>query len=196
LENDGSGDPARLVARIHGGDASAEDEFVARYSDPLRRMLRSITPNPATVEDLHQETFAIVLCRLRRRGLNEPDLLGQFVRQTARKLLLSQGRKQRGSRMRGFDVHEADTLVDPAPGPLARVIHEEARGLVLSAIERVRPERYRQILRRYYIDEEPKEAICSDLGLSDRHFNRVLFRARRRFRAEVADDAAILFRKS
>ena len=42
--------------------------------------------------------------------------------------------------------------------------------------------RDRQVLFRFYIAEENKEDICSDLGLSSLHFNRVLFRARERFR--------------
>lgn len=184
---------ARLVARIKAGDATAEDEFVLLYSGPIQRMLRLITGNAYAADDLHQETFAIVLCRLRQRGLRDPARLGQFVRQTARKLSLSHGRQQRGWRERAINTEEVEMVVDPAPGPLALVIHDEARALVLRAIERVRPERYRQILRHYYIEEESKETICAALGLSDRHFHRVLFRARRRFRDELPDELAILF---
>jgi hypothetical protein len=37
-------------------------------------------------------------------------------------------------------------------------------------------------LVRYYLDDESKEEICAALGLSDEHFNRVIFRAKNRFR--------------
>ena len=43
-------------------------------------------------------------------------------------------------------------------------------------------DRDREILSRYYIADENKEDICRDLELSDLHFNRVLFRARQRYR--------------
>ena len=43
-------------------------------------------------------------------------------------------------------------------------------------------DRDREILSRYYIADEAKEDICRDLELSDLHFNRVLFRARQRYR--------------
>jgi RNA polymerase sigma-70 factor (ECF subfamily) len=43
-------------------------------------------------------------------------------------------------------------------------------------------DRDRQILYRFYIAEEDKERICADLELSSLHFNRVLFRARQRFK--------------
>jgi RNA polymerase sigma-70 factor, ECF subfamily len=43
-------------------------------------------------------------------------------------------------------------------------------------------DRDRQILFRFYIAEEEKERICADLCLTGLHFNRVLFRARARYR--------------
>jgi RNA polymerase sigma-70 factor, ECF subfamily len=43
-------------------------------------------------------------------------------------------------------------------------------------------ERDRQILYRFYIAEEDKDRICADLQLSSLHFNRVLHRARERYR--------------
>ena len=43
-------------------------------------------------------------------------------------------------------------------------------------------ERDRQILFRFYIAEDEKEAICRDLRSASLHFNRVLFRARERYR--------------
>jgi DNA-directed RNA polymerase specialized sigma24 family protein len=43
--------------------------------------------------------------------------------------------------------------------------------------------RDRDVLIRFYLNDESKEDICAALGLSDEHFNRVIFRARNRFRA-------------
>ena len=45
--------------------------------------------------------------------------------------------------------------------------------------------RDREILQRFYVQEEDKERICNDLHLDGAHFNRVLFRARERFRELV-----------
>ena len=46
----------------------------------------------------------------------------------------------------------------------------------------VSSDRDREILFRFYLAEDDKERICRDLGLTAVHFNRVLFRARERFR--------------
>jgi len=43
-------------------------------------------------------------------------------------------------------------------------------------------ERDRDLLVRFYLNDEAKEEICRELRLSEQHFNRVIFRARNRFR--------------
>jgi RNA polymerase sigma-70 factor (ECF subfamily) len=58
---------------------------------------------------------------------------------------------------------------------------KDQRELVRSAVAGVTPVRYRQLLSRYYLEEEAKESICREMGLTAVHFNRVLFRARRTF---------------
>ena len=42
--------------------------------------------------------------------------------------------------------------------------------------------RDRDLLLRYYVHEEEKPEICRALGLDSLHFNRVLYRAKQRFR--------------
>jgi DNA-directed RNA polymerase specialized sigma24 family protein len=45
--------------------------------------------------------------------------------------------------------------------------------------------RDREVLVRFYLDDEDKGKICRELKLSEDHFNRVIFRARNRFRELV-----------
>ena len=67
-------------------------------------------------------------------------------------------------------------------GPQQIADRDEVAKIVHQVISTMRSRRDRMLLLRYYIAEEEKELICSDLNLSHLHFNRVLFRARRRFR--------------
>ena len=52
-------------------------------------------------------------------------------------------------------------------------------------------DRDRQILERFLVYEEDKDDICEDLGLDTVQFNKILHRARKRFkelaRASLAD---------
>jgi hypothetical protein len=49
-------------------------------------------------------------------------------------------------------------------------------------LEEMPATRDRELLVRFYLNDEEKDAICRELNLSQEHFNRVIFRARNRFR--------------
>ncbi len=172
---------AELVRRIRSAERSAEEELVTRYSRGVLLHLKRMTRDPSLADDLHQETFRVVLEKLRRQGLEQPERLAGFVLGTARNLFLGDYRKRT---RRGLDqdpVDPADTA-DTAPGQLARVLQREEAQVVQRLIHELGSERDRQLLLRFYVAEEDKDRICADLGLSALHFNRVLFRARQRLK--------------
>ena len=70
---------------------------------------------------------------------------------------------------------------DSPVGPLRLIASERSR-LVRDLVGQLEVERDRQIILRFYLTEEDKASICEDLGLSSLHFNRVLHRARQRYR--------------
>lgn len=171
-----------LVERIACGDAAAESALVDRYSRVLTFFLRRQTHDLALADDLHQETFCIVLLRLRRSRLGEPEKLANFLYRTARNLVIAQYRK--AARQQTFTAEEGieRTVEKKAPSPLDSVLLHEQASLVRQMIEEIKSQRDRELLYRYYVAEEEKEALCSDLDLSHRHFDRVLFRARQRLK--------------
>jgi RNA polymerase sigma factor (sigma-70 family) len=179
-ENANAAAASELVRRIRAGDAEAENELVRHYGPKMMRMLEALTRNRWVAEDVHQEAFAIVIVRLRARGLEDPDALGQFLRQTARTLVMAGNRRKRRRQQTEVEGKPLEEYVDPEPGQLTRVLRAEEYELLCTAIAGIRPPRYRQLLRSFYLQSEPKELICESLGLSPTHFNRVLFRARRR----------------
>lgn len=73
-------------------------------------------------------------------------------------------------------------LPSPEPTPLESVLRSERAVIVRRVLAEMASERDRQILFRFYVAEDEKDEICNDLGLTSLHFNRVLFRARERFR--------------
>ncbi len=85
---------ASLVARIAAGDAAAETEMLERYSCGLLLMLRRMTGRPDLADDLHQDTFQMVLERLRGKGLAKPERLAGFLNRTARNLFIADYRKK------------------------------------------------------------------------------------------------------
>ncbi|HVR11277.1 MAG TPA: sigma-70 family RNA polymerase sigma factor [Thermoanaerobaculia bacterium] len=181
-ESDEGEAAAGLARRIAAGDAAAEAQLVARYSRGVFYLLRRLGAPPEVADDLHQETFRIVLERLRRNSLAEPAGLVGFLRGTARNLVLAERRKDFRQRTDKVDPVDLAAAPDPSPSQLHSVLHDEQAALVRRLIGELATDRDRQILLRFYVGEEDKGRICDDLGMDSLHFNRVLFRARQRFK--------------
>jgi RNA polymerase sigma-70 factor (ECF subfamily) len=75
-----------------------------------------------------------------------------------------------------------ELVPDEGAGPFENVSREQVRRAVGVLLNELGTARDREILTRLYLDDEDKEAICAALGVDSTHFNRVLFRAKQRFR--------------
>lgn len=170
-----------LVQRIVGGDTAAETELVQRYSRGIHYLLRHLTRDATLSEDLHQETFRVVLEKVRAGEIRQPERLTAFIRGIARNLWIGEWRK-RGRRPDEEPVDSVQEPSDPSPGILSEAVKKEDRIRVRHLLKELGSHRDREILFRFYIAEEPKETLCVSLGLSSSQFNVVLFRARQRFR--------------
>lgn len=173
-------DPAELARRIAAGDRGAESDLVAHFGRGVRVLLRHLTQDGARADDLFQETFRRAIEKIRAAEVREPERLAAFLAGLARNLAIADFRRQRAHPATELDaVPEPEA---PAPDPLAATLRRDEARLVRRLLARLEPERDRQVLFRFYLAEEPKERICADFGLSSLHFNRVIHRARERFR--------------
>jgi RNA polymerase sigma-70 factor (ECF subfamily) len=180
------GGAAELVRRIQAGDPAAESELVARFSRGLLLMLRHLARDPTLADDLHQETFALVLAKIRRGEVREPERLAGFLRSTARNLFIADRRKEaRYSSLDGDGEEDELRRPEPAdrgPAPLDRFLADEEARQVRRLLDELRFDRDRQLLFRFYLSDDDKEEICADLGVDPDRFNQILFRARERLR--------------
>jgi RNA polymerase sigma-70 factor (ECF subfamily) len=150
-------------------------------------MLRRLAQNPALADDLHQETLALVVEKVRRGEVREPEKLAGFIRSTARNLFIADRRKE--ARYRPLDDGDDEegprpvvTLVDRGPAPLDKVLAGEEARQVQRLLGELRYDRDRQVLLRFYLSDDSKEEICAALGIEPERFNVILFRARERLR--------------
>src|SRR5262245_5621804 len=114
---------AVLARRIVAGDAAAEGDLVERYSRGVRFLLSELTRDRARTDDLHQETFRLVLQKVRAGELREPEKLPGFIRQIAKNLFIEDYRK--AARRATEDLETAPQPADPSPDQLAQVLKEE-----------------------------------------------------------------------
>jgi RNA polymerase sigma factor (sigma-70 family) len=171
----------RLANGVSGGDMAAETELVRFYERGVLMILTRVTGDPELARDLCQDTFVIVLKRLRASPLEEPARLAAFIAQTARNLAIAE--KRRDSRRRTDpDSEVVNATADDAPSREQVSEAESAASAVRRLLQGLKSTRDRAAIVRYYLDEESKEKICTDLGLTELQFNLVLFRARDRLR--------------
>lgn len=132
-------------------------------------------------EDLFQDTFRLALEKLRRGELREPAKLPGYLAQIARSLAIEHYRKAT-RRKTDADSDAVFAAVSPGAGALSDLMARENAALVRRAIQDLGNDRDRQILLRFYIAEEDKDRIAADFGLTSLQFNRVLHRARQRYK--------------
>jgi RNA polymerase sigma-70 factor, ECF subfamily len=176
-----AGHAADLVRRICAGDRQAEAELVERYGRGVMMIVRRAARNAAVSDDLYQDTFRIALEKIRQGDLRDSEKLSAFICSVARNLVIEYFR--RTARHDSLtEIAEADRPQYAAPNQLDALLQQEKAAIVRQVIDELPTDRDRQVLLRYYIEEHEKEQICADLGLTSLHFNRVLHRARERYR--------------
>lgn len=173
-------DASALATRIRAGDRSAEAEMVTRFGPGVAATLRRATGRRMLAEDLYQEAFQLAIAKIRRGELREPAKLPGFLCHLARNLALGHFRRDR--QQQGGDLLDALGCPDPGPSPLDRLLADERAAQIRDVLAGLGSERDRKLLFLLYIREEDREHLCELMGLTPLHFNRVLFRARQRYR--------------
>ena len=170
-----------LVTRVRNGDLRAETEIVERYNRGLRFLLRRKTRDRQTAEDFLQETWALALEKLRANGIMDPARLAGYLTGIANNLVYSDVRRINRQRT-SVNTEIIDLIADDSSSPFSEISRAEVCAHVRALLDDLGQERDREILRRFYVKEEDKESICKSLQVDSTHFNRVLFRARQRFK--------------
>ena len=171
-----------FVSRIMAGDRQAEAELIDSYGRGVRIIIRRAGAGATIIDDLCQETFRIVLEKIRRGDIREPERLSGFIRGVAKNLVSEHYR--RVARQESLTDTEGDigALTSSAPNPLERLLQKEKARLVWRVLGEMSNKRHIQVILRYHLAEDTKEQICADLGLTSLQFNVVLHRARERYR--------------
>lgn len=169
------------VRRIVARDADADSELVRRYEEGIAIIINRIVRNESVTQDLSQETFRIVLEKIRDGSVREPKRISGFICSVARNLAIDHMRKMR----RVTNIEDVDNLRpirDPQPSPVEDLLRRERAEMVRRALGELKSERDREVIFRYYIAEEDKSQICAVLGLNSQQFNSIIFRALKRYK--------------
>jgi RNA polymerase sigma-70 factor (ECF subfamily) len=167
------------VERLRDGDRPTEHHFVAYFEQLLRIKLRSRTLTSDKVEDLRQETFIRVIAALRRDGgVRQPERFGAFVNSICNNVLLEYYRSSsKNQPMEDAHLEIPDKVLDLEGMLITKQSSEHVRRILEEM-----PQRDRDLLRRIFLEEKDKDAVCQEFGV-DREYLRVLVhRAKDKFR--------------
>ncbi len=177
--------PVEMLPAVSDVPASLLDpvsHLAAVYRDypGLRALILRRVRDPEAAADILQDAAVTTLEKLRRGEIAHPENVGGYLYRVALNHLRNHRRKDRSA------LSSADAL-DELPAAENDAGWENVRGrqwatAARQMLEEMPVARDREVLVRFYLDDEDRETICRELRLSEEHFNRVIFRARNRFR--------------
>ncbi len=179
---------AAIVTAALGGDRKAESSMVSALRPGVLAVLRfGAFHRWIDAEDLTQETLQVVVERVRARTIDDPRKVFAFAAATARNLALNQARKVLRQQT-VVDSELVDELAQNLEMEQSDLSESDDRHLaqaVMALLDELPTQRDRQVLVRFYLDGVDKQQLCHELGLSPKHFDRVVMRARSRLRTII-----------
>lgn len=172
-------DFASLVERIRLAEPQGMEELYRIFSRGVRYYLcRQL--GTQELEDKVHDTFLIVVQAIRRGDLREPERLMGFIRTVVRRQVAAHIESAVHTRREQLDLETGATLADANEGPEETAIVLQKAEL-MEKILRGLNKRDREILTRFYLDEQPQEKICEEMNLTDTQFRLLKSRAKTRF---------------
>ncbi|MBL8231070.1 MAG: sigma-70 family RNA polymerase sigma factor [Bryobacterales bacterium] len=172
-------DYGALVERIRTADPMGMEDLYRIFSRGVRYYLcRQL--GSQELEDKVHDTFLIVVQAIRRGDLREPERLMGFIRTVVRRQVAAHIENAVHNRRDQLDLEMGATLADFNEGPEQTAIVQQKAEL-MEKILRGLNKRDREILTRFYLDEQPQEQICEEMQLTDTQFRLLKSRAKTRF---------------
>jgi len=170
---------AQLVERIRGGETDGMEELYRLFSRGIRFYLcRQL--GPQELDDKVHDTFVVVVQAIRRGELREPQRLMGFVRTIVRRQVAAHIDRVVHVRREQMDMEATTRIADPQGNPEEAAIFRQRKDLIKRVLDELSC-RDREILTRFYLNEQGQEQICSEMDLTETQFRLLKSRAKARF---------------
>ena len=155
------------------------EELYKTFSTGIRFLLyRQL--GPQDLDDKVHDVFVIITEAICNGELREPDRLMGYVHTVVRRQVASHIDRAIHLRRCKVDVDFQEFVSDKRPDPEREAIERQNLGLAMRVLRSI-PKRDREVLTRFYLDEEPVEEICRAMDLSETQFRLIKSRAKARF---------------
>jgi RNA polymerase sigma-70 factor (ECF subfamily) len=168
-----------LVERIATGDPSAMEDLYRIFSKGVRFYLcRQL--GPQDLDDKVHDIFLIITQAIQKGELRDPDRLMGYVRTIVRRQVAAHIDSVVQARRNQVDLDGGLPLSDHQPNPERSLIQQQNTALakrILNSLQK----RDREVLTRFYLQEQPPEQICREMNLTETQFRLIKSRAKARF---------------
>ena len=175
--------PLEALGSMEATDSTAggsDEQAILRNMAGLRAQLARVTGNIELASDLLHDAVVTALQKLRAGEISDPTHLDGYVYRVALNHFRNYRRKDKSR------LETSEDIPEPSDETESRVVTDvevaQWSRLVKQVLQEVHLVRDRELLVRFYLQEESKEDLCRAFGLTELHFNRVIHRARDRFR--------------
>jgi RNA polymerase sigma-70 factor (ECF subfamily) len=168
-----------LVEQIKAGEDAGMEHLYKLFSRGIRYYLcRQL--GPQELEDKVHDTFLIVVNAIRKGDLREPERLMGFVRTVVRRQVAAYIEQAVHNRREQADLESGIAVADRTQNPEQEAIIRQKAELMKSALDAL-SQRDRDILVRFYLQEQPQEQICREMSLTETQFRLLKSRAKAKF---------------
>ncbi len=172
-------DWADVVERIRIDDQSAVEELYSVFARGIRYYLcRQL--GPQDLDDRVHDCFLVVIQAIKKGDLREPERLMGFVRTIVRRQIAGFIEGMVETRKKQIDIEFGNLIPDEALNPENTAISKQ-HGEIAARILKTISSRDREILTRFYIQEQDQEQICREMRLTDTQFRLMKSRAKAKF---------------
>jgi RNA polymerase sigma-70 factor, ECF subfamily len=165
-----------LVERLRNGEQSAMEDLYRVFSDGIRFYLwRQLGAQDLT--DRVHDLFLIVTESIQSGELREPERLMGYVRTVVRRQVAGHIHNARQQRRNWFQLDGGPALLDHRPSPEHYVIRRQYNDVALRILSTMR-HREREVLVRFYLQEQAAAEICDEMELTQTQFRLLKSRAK------------------
>jgi RNA polymerase sigma-70 factor, ECF subfamily len=170
---------ALLVERIRSDDPEGMEELYRVFSKGIRYFLcRQL--GPQDLDDKVHDAFLVIAQAIHRGDLREPVRLMGYVRTVVRRQVAAHIESAVHSRRTEIELDPAIAMADRQSTPEQIAIDHQHEELALRMLNSV-SKRDREILIRFYLQEQSQEEICREMKLTETQFRLIKSRAKARF---------------
>jgi RNA polymerase sigma-70 factor (ECF subfamily) len=168
-----------LVQRIYAGEESGMEDLYRLFARGIRYYLCRQLGHQELDDKVH-DTFVIVVQAIQRGDVREPDRLMGFVRTVVRRQVAAHIDNAIHSRRDELNIDLGVRIADGRSNPEQSLAFRQRMEFMLSVLGSL-SKRDREILTRFYLDEESQEQICQEMNLTETQFRLLKSRAKARF---------------